>query len=89
MATAYTTKPNLLAHYLALDQGGKIQAECERPVSVTAARRTKQKLTRSNLLTDVWIDGDGGMRCKTTVSNTSSVQISTNVIWVGNAWGSS
>jgi len=57
MATGYTTKPNLLAPYLKLDQGGKIQAEY------------------------VWVDGDGGLRCKTTTLSKPPKDIGDLRIW--------
>jgi len=57
MATAYTTKPDLLAPYLKLDQGGKIQAEY------------------------VWVDADGGLRCKTTTLAKEPKDIGDLRIW--------
>lgn len=53
---------DLLAPYLALPQGDKIQAEC-------IYLSFYFILFSSNLSTDVWIDGDNGLRCKTTVSS--------------------
>jgi len=57
MAQAYTTKPSLLAPFLQLDQGGKIQAEY------------------------VWVDGDGGLRCKTTTLSKVPKDIGDLRIW--------
>ena len=62
--------PDLLAPFLALPQGDKIQAECMyRIASVNCG------VTSSSMLffIDVWIDGDGGLRSKTTVSRTGSI----------------
>lgn len=71
---AYTFKPSLLAPYMKLDQGDKIQAECMFPRSVSQPRicttvRFPVTVLTSLLafFTDVWIDGDGGLRCKTMV----------------------
>jgi hypothetical protein len=61
MSGAYAYKPDLLAPYLALDQGGKIQAECEHPALATVVIYAEVHIA------DVWIDGDGGLRSKTTV----------------------
>jgi glutamine synthetase len=54
---AYTYKNDLLAPYLALDQGEKIQAEY------------------------VWIDGDGGLRSKTTTVAKKVTDIGSLRIW--------
>jgi hypothetical protein len=58
---AYTYKPDLLAPFLALPQGDKIQAECKSHVA-------RVDMSYLNVHTDVWVDGDGGLRSKTTVS---------------------
>jgi glutamine synthetase len=50
-------RPDLLAPYLQLDQGGKIQAEY------------------------VWIDGDGGLRSKTTTINKAVKDVSELRVW--------
>lgn len=57
MAQPYVYKPELLAPYLKLDQGGKIQAEY------------------------VWVDGDGGMRSKTTTLSKPPNDIGDLRIW--------
>jgi glutamine synthetase len=57
---AYTNHNDLLAPYLALPQGDKVQAECMFISSLFSS------IFKSNFA-DVWIDGDGGLRSKTTV----------------------
>jgi len=52
---------DLLAPYLALPQGDKIQAECRFSLFLYPPA----PLTTPS---DVWIDGDDGLRSKTTVS---------------------
>jgi glutamine synthetase len=54
---AYTFKPSLLAPYMKLDQGDKIQAEY------------------------VWVDGDGGLRCKTMTLSKPVTDVSELRIW--------
>jgi len=54
---AFTYRPELLAPYLALDQGEKIQAEY------------------------VWVDGDGGLRCKTTTVDQKVTDIGQLRVW--------
>ena len=58
MANVYHN--DLLAPYLALDQGEKVQAEC----TLNVPSSLPKVLT---LILDVWVDGDGGLRSKTTV----------------------
>ena len=63
-----TYRNDLLQPFLALDQGEKVQAECKLQPPPTA--------NRADLIADVWIDGDGGLRSKTTVrtsKNTSQL----------------
>jgi hypothetical protein len=59
--TDFKYHPALLAPYLALDQGGKVQAEC-----VLLCCQIFYPIANA-LFIDVWIDGDGGLRSKTTV----------------------
>ena len=70
MAAVYDHKPDLLKRYLELDQGGKVQAECKSHFLLgnTMSSVRSLDLQTNILLSDVWIDGDGGLRCKTTVS---------------------
>src|SRR5258706_4056406 len=68
MAGAHPHKPDLLKRYLELDQGGKVQAECKSHLLLTLSSARSLDLQTDILLSDVWIDGDGGLRCKTTVS---------------------
>jgi len=67
---AYAHNPDLLKRYLELDQGGKVQAECKSHLLLTilSSVRSPGLQPTNTLSTDVWIDGDGGLRCKTTVS---------------------
>jgi hypothetical protein len=58
MSTVYHN--DLLSPYLALPQGDKVQAECKLSALLCLWRI-------SNTSVDVWIDGDGGLRSKTTV----------------------
>ena len=62
-----TYRNDLLQPFLALDQGEKVQAEC---------KLQPPTANRADLIADVWIDGDGGLRSKTTVrtsKNTSQL----------------
>jgi glutamine synthetase len=61
MANVYHN--DLLAPFLALPQGDKVQAECELavPPPIHSSFLT--------LILDVWVDGDGGLRSKTTVNS--------------------
>lgn len=60
---AYPYRNDLLAPYLALPQGDKIQAECE----LLSPLISSEVQISLSITTDVWIDGDGGLRSKTTV----------------------
>ena len=64
-----TYRLDLLAPYLALPQGDKIQAECEYLIHYATSTN---ELTRNS---DVWIDGDGGLRSKTTVSTAALMSL--------------
>ena len=56
----YTYRNDLLAPYLQLPQGDKVQAECTFIILCT--------LSKSHpFVLDVWVDGNGGLRSKTTV----------------------
>jgi glutamine synthetase len=61
---AYPYRNDLLAPYLALPQGDKVQAECEFLSSLISPI-----INCESQSTDVWIDGDGGLRSKTTVGH--------------------
>jgi glutamine synthetase len=56
-----TWRADLLNHFLALPQGDKIQAECILFFRIFLCRAC------FDIVKDVWIDGDGGLRSKTTV----------------------
>jgi glutamine synthetase len=60
---AYPYRNDLLAPYLALPQGDKVQAECK----LLSHLISLDVQTSLSITTDVWIDGDGGLRSKTTV----------------------
>ena len=62
--SSYPHRPELLKRYLELDQGSKVQAECKSPSDI----HYLYVQPTYPLSIDVWIDGDGGLRCKTTVS---------------------
>jgi hypothetical protein len=69
-------RPDLLAPYLKLDQGGKIQAECKlAPVWALSCccYRFFSNHHHTNHVADVWIDGDNGLRSKTTVGILTAV----------------
>lgn len=58
--STFPYRNDLLAPFLALPQGDKVQAECKIFPSYTACDSLI-------CLSDVWIDGDGSLRSKTTV----------------------
>ena len=60
---SYQYNNALLAPFLALPQGDKVQAECTSIFSFFLLLLLCYSLTPA----DVWVDGDGGLRSKTTV----------------------
>lgn len=57
--TDIKSRPDLLDYYRQLDQGSKIQAECALASICDTGHPTHTRV-------DIWIDGDGELRSKTT-----------------------
>ena len=74
MSTLIATKRvDLLAPYMALPQGTRVQAEC------TSLHLDFILLSSDSL--DIWIDGDGGLRCKTMTLDKAPAAVSELKEW--------
>ena len=71
---------DLLAPYLALDQGSRVQAECEFIASHVGSITSVLLIANAPVI-DIWIDGDGGLRSKSMTMDEAPQSVSELKEW--------